>query len=238
VVNENMDVVKPDPAPDAYLDYAFHELSTPLTVLYSYAQMALESLPDDQKIARPGRYLTKMLEQGDKTVAMLNEFLEATRLLCHTMKLDKLEMSPVKLLQQILAEKASDQIVLEIAENAAKPLIAIDAPRLKEVFEHVIDFIFSLNQADSTMLQLKAWSANNHLIFSFQASSLNFNTAEQQTLFDFYRPLHPVNEVAPLFVKAGKTGMGLYIAHGICRLHGGDLVYNAALPGFQLSLPL
>jgi signal transduction histidine kinase len=231
---------------DSFLNYAFHEISSPLTVLYSYAQLVLDSLPDEANLEPTRRYLNKIVQQGDRTVEMLAEFLEATRLLAETMRLDKLEMPPLKLLEQIVEERWMAEfkpVALQLDAGGAKTSLAIDAPRIKQSFEHILDFIAgsqTLGGAEDgkKILAIVRAEINTVYSISFIAPGLVLSENQQANLFAFYRPVESANHSSAVHPKGSKTGMGLYIAHGVIKLHGGDLQYSSDLPGFKLSLPL
>jgi signal transduction histidine kinase len=231
---------------EAYLNYAFHELATPLTVLYSYAQLVEDNLPEDAGLDSIRRFVSKIVQQGDRTVDMLNEFLEATRLLCGTMKLDRITMPPLNLFTQIFEERWANQleaVTIEIGENVAKTNLRLDAPRMKQAFDYLIDFVihsqleYGAVPSDKIYGHLKL-TVDDFFRVTIHIPELILDELKQTYLFDFYRPLRTDEQGSLVQPKAGRSGMGLFIAHGIVKLHGGELAYNSDLPGFLLQLPL
>jgi K+-sensing histidine kinase KdpD len=217
--------------------------------MYTYAQLALDKLPGEAQFNNLRLLLERIIEQGDQTIEMLEELLEATRVASNRIVLDRADVKLVDLLQQIISEKWPDEspattpVQLSVASEAAELVVEVDAPRLKQAFETLINFLTEANQAaangnNAVVVKVEMRPDAKQIEVRFSTSNLTLTSNQELQLFDFYRPVQVLagsgEAVQP---KGSRMGVALYTAQGVLRRQGGDLIYEAGLPGFKVTLP-
>lgn len=224
--------------PERFLSYIFHELRTPLTVVHSYAQIGLDKLPPDPEFDRLRKIMSRMINQGEETVEMIEELLEAARIPLGTLNLDQVEIEFAQLVEDSI-EHLPDELRARVTFNATgePSMIVADPPRIERVLSSLVKFSLNEQTARGFEAQLNLLYQNQarNLILKLEAPHLEFDAAEQETLFDLYRPVRQKNS---LLTKAGLLDIGLYVARGIIEAHHGKLDYSEELPGFIINLPL
>ncbi len=225
---------------ERFLSYVFHELRTPLTVVHSYAQIAFDKLPASPEFDNLRRIMGRMINQGEETVEMIEELLEAMRIPLNHLNLDPAEIELKQLIETTL-EHLSDEnrsgVQVSLIEQSLH--IRVDQPRLERALITLINFIFDTQKSsdNSPQLLLSCYQnlENNRLILQLKSPGLQVSEEEQAFLFDLYRPIH--REILNTDTKAGPLDIGLYVAHGIIAAHAGSLRYQSDLPGFVIELP-
>lgn len=226
---------------DRFLNYSFHELRTPLTVIYSYAQIATDKLPEGKEFDRLRRIMGQMLDQSEEMVAMLEEFLEASRLQAHKLRLDLAEIDMHELCQQTLVHLSQDQqarVELKLPASNLQMTLQADGTRLETCLAILLDLGLKITEPpNSVILELKrpdlaTAHPNREFVINIIIPGVEVPAAELPYIFEFYLPLY--HNYSKL--KAGKSGVGLFIARGIVEAHGGTLNYEPDLPGFQIKL--
>jgi signal transduction histidine kinase len=226
--------------PERFLSYIFHELRTPLTVVHSYAQIALDKLPVGPENDNLRRILNRMVNQGEETVEMIEELLEASRIPLGHLNLDKTVIELTTLIEGAI-EYLPDELhsyVKIFSPTKLHPILA-DPPRLQRVFNTLFKFTLSEQQARGLSPDLQIVYATDisaaKVKLNLNAVGLVMDTIQQQNLFDLYRPMR---EDTKILSKAGFLDIGLYVAKGIIEAHQGHLDYSLDLPGFSIELPL
>ncbi len=225
---------------EQFLSYVFHELRTPLTVVHSYAQIALDKLPESAEFDRLRQIMRRMVEQSDETVAMLEELLEASRIPLGRLNIDPIEIELNELLTEVLdnlPDIVQAQVSYTVLSEAA--LIKIDPPRMQRSLETLILFGLGHQQAAELVPQIsvvaRVAQPEGKVKLELKMPNLVLTADEQQSLFDLYRPIRQTN---PSLIKAGPLDIGLYLARAVAEAHFGSLAYQVELPGFVLELPL
>jgi len=221
---------------DRFLNYTFHELRTPLTVIYSCAQLAFDKLPAGTDFDRLRRIMRQMLDQSEEMVEMLEEFLEASRLQAGKIELDATEIEMRELCQQTLAhlsEAQQQRVELELPSEEGHLILQADGTRLEATIFILLDLGLR-STAATTPIKL-ALDNQKAGVFAINVimPGLVISEAEQSQMFEVN--FIPDNTYSKL--KAGKSGVGLYIARGIMQAHGGTLEYDPAQTTFQIKLP-
>ena len=222
---------------DRFLNYSFHELRTPLTVIYSCAQLAFDRLPVGTDFDRLRRVIRQMLDQSEEMVEMLEEFLEASRLQAGKVELDATEIEMRELCQQTLAhlsEANQQRIELELPSEENQLILQADGTRLETTIFTLLDLGLKSTPATNSIKLVLDNRIAGMFAINVVMPGLVISEAEQNQMFE--ANFIPDNTYSKL--KAGKSGVGLYIARGIMQAHGGTLEYDAVHTTFQIKLPI
>ena len=220
---------------DDFISIASHELRTPITVLKGFTQLLTKQL-DQQGMHEPVSMLKKMDTQSNKLVRLIDELLDASKIQVgrldfeeEPVDLDTLVHETVEMLQESTLTH-----VLHVS-GATHAVIQGDKERLGQVFTNLITNAVKYSpQANSVDITLS--SSKKAALISVRDYGVGIAKAHQKHIFDrFYR----VHDSSNKTFKG--LGMGLYIAYGIVKRHGGDTTVQSA-PGkgstFTISLPL
>ncbi len=224
---------------ERFLSYVFHELRTPLTVVHSYAQLALDKLPKESQFDGLRRIMSRMIGQSEVTVDMIEELLESVRIPLGHLNLDLTEIEVSQVVEGTIDHIGEDlRPFVTYLPGQIMVQIEADLPR----FERALGVLlrFSLGEQNvrganqGVCLEAKEVSPGI-LTLELKVPGLKLNQNEQQDLFDLYRP---IRERETALSPAGPLDIGLFVAHGIIKAHGGGLEYSEEIPGFIIELPV
>ena len=218
------------------LSFIGHELRTPLSVMYSYAQIIRDKLPDTPEFARLRTMADKSVAQGDTIVAMIEEVLDASRLQQSRLSLDLNDTDLAVLVEHALLhlDLADPARIACLGCTSATPFVVIaDEQRLERTLLTLLamgiaatdllrrhqQIVFdSTDPRPDAVLQLR--QADESVIFDIYLPSVEVADEQWSRLFDL---TYAVNSAQTPTTHAGAIGLGLYVAHGVVALHGGHL---------------
>ncbi len=223
---------------DRFFSYIFHELRTPLTVIHSYAQILQIKLPNSPEYASQRRITEQMVGQGDEMVEMIEELLEASRIPLGRLNLDLVGYDFAELLEGLLEHLKPAYRELLTWETLSGPIpVLAEGPRLERALAATINFACQANDAQPLHFWLQRNNQGHQLQIFIPTPHWQPTEAEAAELFDLYRPVREDNSVRNI-LRAGKLDISLFVARGLIEGHLGSLVFDHALPGFVVSLPL
>jgi len=223
-------------AKSEFLRMASHELRGPAAMLGGYLSMmeddALGPIPDRLRPVLP------LLRSKAAQINMLaNEMVEAARLEDRRLQLKRKRIdlrevvrSSVKSASAGLNGKHS----LHLDERSSGPVVILaDLMRLEIIIGNLIDNAIKYSPAGGDVtVQLS--TAGELALLSVRDVGIGIAPRDMDRLFIRF------NRIAPQMDIPG-TGLGLYLARELARLHGGDIVAVSKLgegSEFTLSLPL
>ncbi|GAC1517959.1 MAG: hypothetical protein NVS1B12_07740 [Acidimicrobiales bacterium] len=213
--------------PDDIVAVIAHELRTPLTVISGFAD-AIELFGDDDR--------RTAFESIRRNVARMLGVLDSFNAL-RDLDQGSLTLQP----QPVLLDSLLDEVVRDVAPNLRNhelvvgPIpgcpLEVDVVRIHQVLVNLLTNAAKYSPAGTTVT-LDACCGATEVIVTVSDEGGGI----------------PAEQVALAFRKFGRldrrsrgTGIGLYLARGFARAHGGDLSYRRAPGGgseFRLTLPL
>ena len=223
-------------AKSEFLRLASHELRGPATMLGGYLSlMEDESLGPIPKRMRP--VLPLLRAKAAQINLLANEMVEAARLEDQRLQLQRRRLELREVVRRCLqAARASatpkHRLRFEDRVHHKVPMMA-DPMRLDIIIGNLIDNAIKYSPAGGDVtVQLSI--AGGLALLSVRDLGIGIAAADMDRLFVRFNRL--VNES-----DVPGTGLGLYLARELARLHGGDIV-AVSKPGegseFTLSLPL
>lgn len=219
---------------EQFMAVAAHDVRNPVAVVRASAQMAQRSLARGDPDAARNR-LTAIVEQTDRMTEMLETFLDAARIGSGHMQL---RLEPVEL--QDLAGAAVDRARLLVGDHGARSLECNvpqglvgrwDPARVVRALRALIANALLYGDPVSPV-HLYAERAGNRVRVCVSGGGRGPDDEEASHLFErFYRGRSAAD--------AGQSGsgLGLYTARGIARMHGGE-VRRVEGDLFEIELPL
>jgi signal transduction histidine kinase len=219
---------------EEFMSVAAHDLRNPIAVVRASAQMAQRQIGRGDPDGAQNR-LKAIVEQTDRLTEMLETFLDAARIGAGRLPL-RSEHVDARELVELAAEKAR----LLVGEHAERP-IDVDIPegligawdraRMMRAVRALVTNALLYGDA-SASVEIVGRRSGGRIHISFSGGGPGPDSDEAGHLFErFYRGRSAAD--------AGQSGsgLGLFTARGIARLHGGD-VRRLEGDRFEMELPL
>jgi signal transduction histidine kinase len=223
-------------AKSEFLRLASHELRGPAAMLGGYLSMmedeALGPIPDRLRPVLP------LLRAKAAQINMLaNEMVEAARLEDRRLQLKRVPINlgeVVKRSYSAALTGLSSKHRLRLVDHARRAvMVSGDAMRLEIIVGNLIDNAIKYSpEGGDIMVELSV--EGDLAILRVRDAGIGIAPDDMERLFIRF------NRIAPRADVPG-TGLGLYLARELARLHGGDIVAVSKLgkgSEFTLSLPL
>ncbi len=218
-----------------FLNIAAHELRSPLGIITGYASMLLDGTltGTDRRTA-----LERIAEKADEMGRLITEMLETARMEALGMEL---MLAPIDLMEVIdEAIHAAGPLVggrHRLATRGRRDTLPVIADRLRAttMLLNLLDNAvkYSPNGGDI----LVAWGRRSGVCHvSVTDHGIGISREQQSMLFTRFGRL-----VTPETSHIRGTGLGLYVAREIARLHGGDIVVRSEIgrgTTFTITMPL
>lgn len=253
----NRELARLDQAKSDFIDIASHELRTPLTQVHGYNDILGEMLEDGSLTPEVGSQLTQVVRQGiQRLEEIVDVMFDVSQLDTETLILSASSTSVasiVRMAADMWAEALQERHQTLIIEGLEElPAIVADGKRLKQVFSHLIQNAIKFTP-DGGQIRIAARPPDEGAPPHEQTveiivgdTGIGIAPDDLERIFEkFYR----VGDV--MSHSTGKTkfkgagpGLGLTIARGIVKAHGGriwaeSLGYDEQLcPGSQFHVLL
>ena len=223
-------------AKSEFLHLASHELRGPAAMLRGYLSMiedgSLGTLPPKMMPVLP------VLKAKAAQINMLaNEMVEAARLEDRRLQLKLKRVDLREVVRRSVRNAQSTmtprhQMILEDDADVGLPVMA-DVMRLEIIIGNLLDNAIKYSPEGGPVL-VRLSSAGERALLSVIDHGIGIDPQDMDRLFVRFSRLAPRGDVPG-------TGLGLYLARELARLHGGDIAATST-PGqgseFTLGLPL
>jgi signal transduction histidine kinase len=212
-----------------FVALAAHELRTPMTTIHGFVTTLHhlgERLDEEQRV----QLRDALLQQTQRMATLVEQLLDLSRLDADAIDIDPEPLHVRTQVQEIVAGSAPDPgaVAIEIADDA----IAIaDRNALERIVSNLVTNAFRYGQPPVTV---RAERTDRHFRLTVEDRGRGVAPEFVPDLFERFSRSEGAR------VNAIGTGLGLAIARSYARAHGGDLLYENAIPHgarFQLVLP-
>jgi len=213
-----------------------HELRTPLATIKGYATMILDYFPQ-LSIAEKREYIKSIDSSSDRLTKIIEDLLETSRLESGLLKLKKSPTSLVRLIKDITDEthKKVNHHVFTISLDKRLPVVSIDATRIGQVLDNLIDNAIKYSP-EGTEILISGTKYGRELVIGVTDHGPGIPADELTKIFD--RMFQ--SEDKQYSGKDG-IGLGLYICRRLVEAHGGT-IWAESTPGkgstIKFTLPL
>jgi len=214
-----------------------HELKTPVTSLRLYLEtFAKHELPRDQQI----KYLQYMLSDVERLNGQISRILNLARIEGKIYEGDFVATDLVEVVEGVCRENrhifSGCDIRLHNPSRQTFPC-RVDLPLLEMLLMNLITNAIKYNTSERPEMDITFAAAQGCAILKFQDDGIGIAKSETKRIFrKFYQVDRP--EIAP----TPGTGLGLYLAEHIVRIHKGKIRAESEGPGhgtrFIVTLPL
>lgn len=223
---------------DEFVALASHQLRTPATAVKQYLGMVLQgyagAITDMQ-----ADMLDKAFESNERQIQIINQILNAARA-----DTGRLIMAPIPLDLRTLVrgvwadmrslfDQRGQRHSLRLPRQPV--LVTADQTYLRMAVENLLHNACMYTPAGGT-IALKLGMAGDNCLLSVTDTGVGIRKADFGKLFAKFSRIHN-----PLSVQAGGSGIGLYLASEIIRLHNGSIQVQSKIrkgSTFAILLPL
>ncbi|MCX2480838.1 HAMP domain-containing sensor histidine kinase [Pedobacter sp. MC2016-15] len=218
-----------------FLSVASHELNSPLTILRSYAQIALKMNADpNSKVAG---YLGKIENQTNKLVKLVRQLMDISKFEHGDFSYDFQPVSINPFLQSSMESLSLlvDKHYLSLHLNAdTDAKVMIDLMRLEQVLSNLVGNAAKYS-SEGSAIKITLELSKDYLRIAVTDQGIGMTEESQKMVFDkFYRD----NQIKK---KYSGLGMGLYISSRIIQDHQGSLQVSSEIgkgSTFSFDLPV
>lgn len=200
-----------------------HEIKNPLAVIKGYLDMF--DVDDKDK---SNRYLGIMGNELTRTLNLLNDFLEFTKIKIYKKETDmNILMDEVKDILIPLFNAKKIDYYFKVEDNL---IVNIDGIRMKQVILNVIKNSIEACESETGKVKTTIFGDKEELIILVKD---NGEGMTKETLDQITTPFHTTKEYG--------TGLGVSLSNEIIKAHGGTLSYSSALKKgttCKIALPL
>ncbi|HWW43288.1 PAS domain-containing protein [Pedobacter sp.] len=217
-----------------FIGMVSHELKTPLTSMKGYIQM-LQRLNQQNKEFSAGM-LEKANSQVGKMTAMVNSFLNVSRLESGKIYMDIQEFDMARLMAEVEEESRATISSHVLVFNPVKTMLVNgDWDKIEQVIHNLISNAVKYSPAHS-MIEVSCFEDGGMVNVSVKDRGMGIKPDDLLRIFDRYYRV----EGSQMFSISG-FGIGLYICKEIIQRHMGEISAESVFGSgstFTFSLPL
>lgn len=215
------------------LNWVAHEIKTPLSAARMAAEMLLRKPPSTagEADARRVKMIVRQLDQMD---ALVNAVLEAARLDDARVKLRRKPLDLVPFVEEVVADwrELEPSFTFDLRVPPGPVTISCDVERMRQILNNLLSNSVKYGgTARRTEVELREDSLSASIRVTDHG--VGITASELPHVFDRFHRAEGV--------RGRGHGLGLYIANGLARLHGGALKVSSTFgegSSFLLVLPL
>src|ERR1700742_1095247 len=219
-------------AKSAFLGTMSHELRTPLNAIIGFSDLIQKTSPADEAAARCADYATHIGAAGRHLLEVISDILDISKIESGTFALNTDLCSLAEIIGDtvpIIAKRIEEKRqILEVRVHSGMPRLKVDPRRIRQILINASKFT-----PDRGRILLLARANRDG-----GATVAVVDTGVGMTPEQIAIALTPFGQVQSHLSRTQEgTGLGLPIARGLARQHGGDL-YLESEPGAGTSAVL
>jgi signal transduction histidine kinase len=212
-----------------FIALAAHELRTPMTTIHGFVS-TLHHLADRLDDVQRETVREALLQQTQRMARLVEQLLDLSRLDAEAIDIAPERVDVRAQVEEIVSTTAVDRSAIEI-DVPDDAVAVVDRGVLERIVTNLVTNAFRYGEAP---VRVHAEQTDRHLRLSVEDCGLGVPAEFVPDLFERFTRGEGTR------ASAVGTGLGLAIARSYARAHGGDLLYEDALPHgarFNLILP-
>jgi len=215
-------------AKSAFLGTMSHELRTPLNAIIGFSDLIQNLKPEDQAVEKSIDYASHIASAGRHLLDVVSDILDISKIESGTfaLNIDSYSISEiiedcVPLVEKRIAEKSQ---TLEVRIDKGIPYLDVDARRIKQILINLLSNANKFTPERGRILLMARKNKDDGATIAVVDAGVGM-TPEQIAV-----ALTPFGQVQSHLTRTQEgTGLGLPIARGLARQHGGDLYLESEL---------
>lgn len=210
---------------DEFISIASHQLRTPASAVKQYIGMVIQGFAGEVD-GKQQELLQKAYDSNDRQLKVINELLKTAQLDSNKSGISTETFNIRELIEDCIADLKPSidlkHIVIETRVDADL-MIAADRDEIKLVVTNLIENALKYSQPYK-VIRFTSNETKKHIDITILDQGVGISKENQKRIFDKFTRID--NELSDT-VKG--TGLGLYWAKKIMKLHGGSLNVNSTL---------
>jgi osomolarity two-component system sensor histidine kinase TcsA len=222
---------------DEFISLASHQLRTPATGVKQFLGLLIEGYAGELS-EQQFDFLQRAYESNDRQIELVNDLLKVARIDAGKVVLQKSRTDIHALIKDIVNEQVDSfksrrqTVSIKLTDD---PLdVDIDKMRFRMVLENIVDNASKYTPEHGT-IEISATFKDQILSIAIKDSGVGIDEASIALLFSKFSRIH--NELSD---TVGGSGLGLYWANKVVRLHDGKICVESE-PGvgttFYVQIP-
>jgi len=227
-----------DQAKDEFISIASHQLRTPATGVKQYLGMVLSGFAEELKPEQHS-LIMRAYDNNERQLRIIEDLLNVARVDAGNVDLNIQNFDLIKLLN----ESVRDQLfrvkrrrqTFSFTHPQRQLKLPLDPERVRMVMDNLLDNAIKYTP-EGKKIELKTYKVGTNAVVQVFDQGVGIAVQDQVKLFQKFQRIPN-----PLSVEAGGTGLGLYWAQQIIKLHGGRITVDSRLKRgscFTVYLPL
>ena len=220
---------------DVFLAIVSHELRTPLNAILGWSHILAKTAKDTEQ----ARAVDVINRNAQMQAKLINDLLDAARIINGKLQLDFRPISPATLLQEVVTamQPAAEarEVRLETCLEAADGMCMADPDRLRQVFNNLLSNAIKFTPAGGRVSASYARQGDMAQI-AVSDTGKGISPDFLPFVFERFRQRDQADR------RAGGLGLGLAIVRQLVELHGGSVLAESRGEGqgttFTIRLPL
>ena len=202
-----------------FIATAAHELRTPMTTIFGYAEL-LKDMPLDAEMQK--EMITTIYGQSEAMITLLNDILDMAKMEAQAANLYQMTLQPIgpilkELTDTLITPDNHNKVVLEMSPNL--PEINIDKIKIEQAIKNCLSnaYKFSPNNGEINMQVTEVMREGMpHVLIAIQDHGIGMTPEQLKRVYErFYR--------ADQSGSVPGTGLGMAIMKDIVTHHGGTV---------------
>lgn len=217
-------------AKSIFLANTGHEIRTPLTSILGYADLLLEDISDDDRLA----YARIIRQNASHLYGLIRDVMDLSRLEAGKLTVNPVPCSPVTILQEVdslMRPRAQDSDVRLLVEPIGQmpDSVVTDPVRLRQILLNLLSNAIKFSPGGKVTLAARYHPQSTmHLaMLEFRVIDSGIGMTDEQ-LQKIFQPFYQVQ--GSDHPRAEGFGLGLAIAKQLCEMLGGDIMVEST-PG-------
>ena len=222
-----------------FLAMMSHELRTPMNAIEGFTSIILKKMAGVEYNPKTERYIRKIQSNSQRLLALINDFLDLSRIEAGRLELVHLPMSPAEMAQKWQENLSSlaDTKGLEFAvsvDSALPDMLYGDEESLSKVAINLVGNAIKFTEAGRVILTLE--QRGNEMAMQVTDTGIGIPPHARDFIFDEFRQVDQSSKR-----QHGGTGLGLSIVYKLVRAMGGTVTLDSEVgvgSTFTVLLPM
>ncbi|MGE3182480.1 MAG: ATP-binding protein [Phycisphaerae bacterium] len=218
-------------AKSEFLANMSHEIRTPMTAILGFADLLADEESDSSEQRRA--YMDTIKCNGEHLLSIINDILDLSKIEAGKMAIERVAMSPERLLQEVeslMRVKATEkEIEFEVIRTTRLPAeIHSDPVRLKQILVNLVGNAIKFTESGHVRIRAGIDQPGNgqpFLRIEVMDTGIGMTAAQMEALFEAFTQAD-----ASTTRRFGGTGLGLCISKRLAEFLGGELTVTST-PG-------
>lgn len=220
----------------AFLANMSHELRTPLNAILGFSEIIAHQSMGADKLDRYSDYAKDIHVSGAHLLSLINDMLDVAKIESGRMEIEPRWVDPRDVVEGVVRlvnpRALQKRQVLEIEDMSAAPLVMADERAFRQMLLNLLSNAVKFTPEAGHIAVSCAASSQGGL--EVRVTDNGPGIPEEKLA----RVLEPFSQIDNRFDReSGGTGLGLALADGLVRLHGGEIVLKNN-PGGGLTATL